>query len=398
MSDDPGHRVCAFCGKPGTKRCGKCRAVWYCSVACQTTSWPQHKTKCGEMAEKQSSLDPDSELGRIVQMRREQEKMQAKAKVATQDQVTELLATLISIPRDPETHFKLAYAYSALYRVAEAVEALGKALTYLLTTHPSAELELEVLRRAPPLLERALVGRGEADWLAEEQVARQLIDFVERVVPLHRGGTPSARPTTAKAATPDLLQSAMSCARRALAGYLARRRQHADCIAQLELADEGMQQELKGARDLKALKMIADEAMALAHETDAGSEQRMAHVARAIRAAREALSATPSSDVKAVVEARMLLARMLYTSVTIRSAPKAAEGVKALETGAAPLAPSGDSSFHVQGDADAAVVREAYELAEVVRKSAMEQGMTIYAEMASMLQGYLPTQPPVAVS
>ena len=69
-----------------------------------------------------------------------------------------------------------------------------------------------------------------------------------------------------------------------------------------------------------------------------------------------------------------------------------------METGAAPVAPSGDTSFHVQGDADAAVVREAYDLAEVVRKSAMEQGMTIYAEMASMLQGYLPSQPPVAVS
>ena len=95
----------------------------------------------------------------------------------------------------------------------------------------------------------------------------------------------------------------------------------------------------------------------------------------------------------------MLLARMLYTSLTIRSAPKSAESVNtALESAAPAIASPTDSSFHVSGDADAAVVREAFGLAEEVRRGAMEHGMTIYAEMASMLQGYLPRDIPVAVS
>ena len=46
----------------------------------------------------------------------------------------------------------------------------------------------------------------------------------------------------------------------------------------------------------------------------------------------------------------------------------------------------------------AAVVREAFGLAEEVRRGATEHGMTIYAEMASMLQGYLPRDILVAVS
>ena len=216
------------------------------------------------------------------------------------------------------------------------METLGKALTFLLTTHPSADMELRFFP-APPLLERALNGRGEADWVKEEQVARQLVDFAERVVPLHLHGGITA-------ATPEVLHGALSSARRALAGYLARRGKHAESIDQFYLADEAKQEQSAAAeaaeaaatpgsgcsvshadgarscrRDLVALKAIAEEAMCLAHESDPDSADRSEHVSHAIRAAREALRATPAIDEKAKAKAQMLLARMLYH--LSRSAP-----------------------------------------------------------------------------
>ena len=29
----------ASCSKPGSKRCTRCRTVWYCSITCQTQDW-----------------------------------------------------------------------------------------------------------------------------------------------------------------------------------------------------------------------------------------------------------------------------------------------------------------------------------------------------------------------
>jgi len=37
------------CGRRGTfPRCSRCKMVYYCSVKCQTDSWPQHKATCRE--------------------------------------------------------------------------------------------------------------------------------------------------------------------------------------------------------------------------------------------------------------------------------------------------------------------------------------------------------------
>ena len=40
-----GH-LCFFCGKDGSKACGRCRHATYCSAECQRAHWPEHKNKC----------------------------------------------------------------------------------------------------------------------------------------------------------------------------------------------------------------------------------------------------------------------------------------------------------------------------------------------------------------
>jgi len=43
----PTIRQCASCGNDATKKCGKCREVWYCTRHCQVQHWDQHKKQCG---------------------------------------------------------------------------------------------------------------------------------------------------------------------------------------------------------------------------------------------------------------------------------------------------------------------------------------------------------------
>ena len=38
--------ACAGCGEPATKRCARCKEVWYCGSECQRKHWKEHKSEC----------------------------------------------------------------------------------------------------------------------------------------------------------------------------------------------------------------------------------------------------------------------------------------------------------------------------------------------------------------
>jgi hypothetical protein len=51
-------KVCYWCSdidKP-VKNCAKCKAVWYCSVDCQSKHWPVHKLECNRELRKAADL------------------------------------------------------------------------------------------------------------------------------------------------------------------------------------------------------------------------------------------------------------------------------------------------------------------------------------------------------
>ncbi len=43
-------QVCAVCNMFASKRCGKCKAVYYCEDVCQKKNWKNHKKSCKKLA------------------------------------------------------------------------------------------------------------------------------------------------------------------------------------------------------------------------------------------------------------------------------------------------------------------------------------------------------------
>ena len=184
--------TCVMCKAPrATKRCGKCRAVWYCSAHCQREHWTVHKVVCGwgdadkaapAAADSGSNGDDDpNSLANFMKKRNAEKAQQAKELERLREEATDIVAALVGQPRDPALHLSLATKYLQLYRRDEAVEALGKAVDLLMSAaSPAAAAESDVLRLGPSLLEAALVGRGELDLPKEEAVARRLVALAER--------------------------------------------------------------------------------------------------------------------------------------------------------------------------------------------------------------------------
>src|SRR5438046_1259916 len=51
---------CAICNSPNSHSCASCRSAAYCSIECQQTDWPVHKTLCKTFKTFQSSTGTSS--------------------------------------------------------------------------------------------------------------------------------------------------------------------------------------------------------------------------------------------------------------------------------------------------------------------------------------------------
>ncbi|XP_063983250.1 zinc finger MYND domain-containing protein 10 [Diachasmimorpha longicaudata] len=49
-------RHCASCSEIATKKCSKCKSVWYCGRECQVNDWPGHKNKCEEILKSEGAV------------------------------------------------------------------------------------------------------------------------------------------------------------------------------------------------------------------------------------------------------------------------------------------------------------------------------------------------------
>lgn len=375
--------TCPVCQKPATKRCSKCRAVSYCSFACQKHAWPEHKVVCGwTMEEPEEEEKKDDAFASFVKMRQEQRKKQEEAKEKIKDEITELLAGLVGTPKDPMLHFQIAFKYLNVGRKDEAVESFGKSLDLLMSTSPNATLEAEALRLGPQLLQSAIIGRGEANYEFETGVAEKLVELAEKVGP----SLATLRPL------------ALSHARRAHAAYLARRRLSARAIEEYRLADAAA----KPNRDLKALKLLPDLEMAVAHENPAG-EVRSRHADAAVAAAREAVAWTPvdKDEGREALDSRMLLARIIYGNLCLRAAPAApledatstslvvAAEQAAVSAHSAALRSEAPGEANLKVDGTEPLAVEAFELAVAIERDARAKAMEVHTDLASLLMSKL---------
>mmetsp|Transcript_23536 Transcript_23536/g.22568 ORF Transcript_23536/g.22568 Transcript_23536/m.22568 type:complete len:138 (-) Transcript_23536:243-656(-) len=46
--DNQKSQSCPVCDKESSKRCSRCKAIWYCSAECQRSDWKTHKKVCND--------------------------------------------------------------------------------------------------------------------------------------------------------------------------------------------------------------------------------------------------------------------------------------------------------------------------------------------------------------
>ncbi|XP_043277518.1 zinc finger MYND domain-containing protein 10 [Venturia canescens] len=49
-------KLCAFCQEDASKRCSKCKGVWYCGRECQVKDWTNHKAVCSKIIESKEAF------------------------------------------------------------------------------------------------------------------------------------------------------------------------------------------------------------------------------------------------------------------------------------------------------------------------------------------------------
>lgn len=57
---ESGTKLCASCGAPAIKSCGRCRALHYCGVTCRDDHFSVHKTWCKRVGKVRTALQCDA--------------------------------------------------------------------------------------------------------------------------------------------------------------------------------------------------------------------------------------------------------------------------------------------------------------------------------------------------
>ena len=373
----PDSTPCVMCKAPrATKRCGKCRAVWYCSAHCQREHWTVHKVVCGwgdadkaapAAADSGSNGDDDpNSLANFMKKRNAEKAQQAKELERLREEATDIVAALVGQPRDPALHLSLATKYLQLYRRDEAVEALGKAVDLLMSAaSPAAAAESDVLRLGPSLLGPRLWGaagsisegggRRASAGGARRQPAAAAAAAVSGSSGGRRRGARSRRTWRARG-TPT---PSTNCAARRVMGP---------------------------ARDHQALGPTRPHG---ARARGGGGRRRAPTCADGVAAAQARGGRSGS------VEPRMLLARILYARILLRAAPSAPIRGRAIAVvpGALPNDPWEEALTVAADDADAL---EANGIASAVRAELSARSLgdivrrpNVYADLAALLQSKL---------
>lgn len=292
---------------------------------------------------------------------------QRTAQASAREEIVEQLAILVGAPKDPAVHAKLGFAYARALQPADMIESFSNALSLVLSTHPNADVEAELLACAPNLVERALIGRsGDCDFSAEAVLAQQLITLAERL-------GPQSCPA-----------NALANARRTLGSTQRRCGKYADAVTMFRLADEAA----RPGFDLQALREIPDVELFLAHAAE--GPERTAHAEAAIAAARKALAATPESDEIALAESCMLLARVLYSRLCLAHAPPMSVLLCRPRETVPGILHSDPWSESLRLQPDDAMALESHALAAIVKSEAARLGgLDVWHNLADLLTGRL---------
>ena len=302
-----------ICGLPGTKRCSRCKAVWYCSAECQKAAWAAHRTSCKACAT-DGSKDEDRSSFR-------------GGFFAKNETPTTPLGRASDCMSDMEV-------YVRENRAAKASSALSGVLDELLENALPDEFVGSALGRGCKVLMLAVSGRVQLD--DEIICAEKLIRVASRLEP------DASKP-----------QPYLSSARRAFSKVYKQCGRHQDAVSMLDLAIEAA----APARDILSIRARAEAYLGLAGSEAKQSTAQAAAIDAAVADARTVYAMVAKEDEMFVAD-QMQLARLINIALDMKQVDKAssAEVKEAYDLTQAVIAASPKNNVHhelaqyLQGD------------------------------------------------
>ena len=66
-------RSCQLCTNLTTKKCSRCKKIFYCSVKCQKSDWKVHKLNCSPLLNRVSEINPSAYFTKMAKQFNHQE-------------------------------------------------------------------------------------------------------------------------------------------------------------------------------------------------------------------------------------------------------------------------------------------------------------------------------------